>query len=100
MAVFQKNDSGNASTNVKLFDGVVTEECNYGRDPCAGRKGDWNVYLKAHKPVLNAEYRQDGERASKFCAADRRWGIWGVLFSVNLDGAKTYQPCWNAQNQL
>ncbi len=100
MAVFQKNDPMNAAVNVRTFDGVITEECNYGRDPCAGRKGDWNVYLAAHKPVLNAEYRQDGEKASKFCRADQRWGIWGVLFSVNLDGASAYKVCWNAKNQL
>jgi hypothetical protein len=100
MAVFQKNDPGNAVVNVRTFDGVITEECNAYHDPCAGPRGDWNAYLAADKPVLNAEYRQDGESATKFCPADQRWGIWGVLLSVNLDGAKTYQPCWNSQNLL
>jgi Glycoside-hydrolase family GH114 len=100
MAVFQKNDPGNAKVNARMFDGVITEECNAYRDPCAGRNGDWNVYLAARKPVLNAEYRQDGERASRFCAADQQWGIWGALFSVNLDGARTYKVCWTSRGQL
>jgi len=99
MAVFQKNDPLDATIDVRYFDGVITEECNAGHDPCAGRNGDWNVYLRAHKPVLNAEYIQDGERRSKFCVADAHWGIWGALFTVNLDGT-FYAPCWNAQNQL
>ncbi len=99
MAVIQKNDPSNASVNARMFDGVITEECNAYHDPCAGRRGDWRAYLAAHKPVLNAEYTQDGERVAKFCSADQRWGIWGALFSVNLDGS-LYRPCWNAQNQL
>lgn len=99
LAVFQKNDPADERADEPLFDGVITEECNYYNDPCAGPGGDWNAYLAAHKPILNAEYREDGETASMFCPADRAWGIWGALFSVNLDGS-VYAPCWNAQNRL
>jgi hypothetical protein len=98
LAVFQKNDPAEASADEPLFDGVITEECNYYKDPCAGSNGDWNVYLKAGKPVLDAEYVEDGEKLAKFCAADHRYGIYGALFSVNLDGSH-YQVCWNASNQ-
>src|SRR5579875_2558 len=41
LAVMQKNDPANAAVDARLFDGVVTEECNYYRDPCAGHGGDW-----------------------------------------------------------
>jgi hypothetical protein len=100
LAVFQKNDPANERTGVSLFDGVITEECNRYVDPCAGTGGDWNSYLTRGKPVLNAEYKQDGETKAKFCPADRRWGIWGALFDVNLNGAATYGVCWNAKSRL
>ncbi len=98
--MFQKNDPADASADEPRFDGVITEECNRYNDPCAGRNGDWDGYLAAHKPVLNAEYAQDGETTARFCPADRRFGIWGALFSVDLDGAATYTVCWNAKEQL
>jgi Glycoside-hydrolase family GH114 len=100
LAVVQKNDPANARSDEPLFDGVITEECNVYHDPCAGAGGDWNRYLAAHKPILNAEYRQDGEKISKFCPADRRWGIWGALFSVDLNGPRTYSVRWDAANHL
>jgi hypothetical protein len=100
LAVLQKNDPANALADEPLFDGVITEECNFYRDPCVGRNGDWNLYLAAGKPVLDAEYRQDRETLARFCTEDRRWGIWGALFSVDLDGPATYEVCWNAANRL
>jgi hypothetical protein len=57
------------------------------------------VYLESGKPVLNAEYRQDGETASKYCSADDIGG-WGARFSVDLNGPKSYGVFWNARNQL
>jgi hypothetical protein len=92
LAIFQKNDSANAAVDEPLFDGVVTEECNYYDDPCSGASGDWTAYLAANKPVLNAEYTSDGETTTKFCQADEAAGIAGALFDLALDG-KTYQPC-------
>ena len=73
---------------------------NFYRDPCAGSGGDWNRYLAAGKPILNAEYSQDGEKVSRFCPSDRRWGIWGALFSADLNGPGAYEVCWNAVNEL
>jgi hypothetical protein len=98
LAVLQKNDPANAKVDEPLFDGVLTEECNYYKDPCVGRRGDWDAYLKAGKPVLDAEYRQDGETTAEFCRADDRWGIRGVLFSADLNGSATYRVCWKSQN--
>lgn len=92
LAVFQKNDTANASVDEPIFDGMIIEECNKYQDPCAGSGGDATAYLAAGKPVLNAEYTQDGETTAKFCSADIAAGITGALFDVNLDGA-TYQPC-------
>ncbi len=92
LAIFQKNDPANAAADEPLFDGMVIEECNHFNDPCAGSGGDATAYLKAGKPVLNAEYTSDGETTSKFCSADVADGITGALFDLNLDG-QTYQPC-------
>jgi hypothetical protein len=92
LAVFQKNDTANAKANEPLYDGVITEECNYYDDPCSGPGGDWDAYLSAGKPVLNAEYTSDGETTAKFCQADDAAGITGALFDVGLDG-QTYEPC-------
>jgi len=92
LAIFQKNDPANASVDEPLFDGMIIEECNFYNDPCAGSGGDATAYLAAGKPVLNAEYTQDGETTAKFCPADTAAGIVGALFDVDLDG-KTYSPC-------
>jgi hypothetical protein len=100
LAVLQKNDPANEKADEPLFDGVLTEECNYYDDPCAGKGGDWDAYLAAGKPVLNAEYKQDGETTSKFCPADDKRGIWGALFSVNLNGPRSYKVCWTSQDLL
>lgn len=100
LAVLQKNDAVHARVDAKLFDGALSEECNYYHDPCAGRGGDWNAYLRRGKPVIDAEYVQDGETTAKFCAADRRWGIWGALFSVNLSSGSPYAVCWNRARRL
>ena len=73
--------------------------------PCRGAKrefggpgGTWTPYLNAHKPVLNAEYIEDGETTSQFCPADHAAGIYGALFTNALDGSY-YQVCWNSQSQ-
>jgi len=92
LAIFQKNDPANAAVDEPLFDGMIIEECNYYDDPCAGPGGDATPYLDAGKPVLNAEYTQDGETTAKFCPSDTAAGITGALFDVNLDG-QTYDPC-------
>jgi len=93
LAVFQKNDGANTSTDEPYFDGMIIEECNHYNDPCTGASGDGaNLYVSAHKPVLNAEYTEDGESTAKFCSADESAGITGALFNVDLDG-KTYQTC-------
>jgi hypothetical protein len=92
LAIFQKNDPANAAANVAGFDGMIIEECNYYRDPCSGPGGDATPYLHAGKPVLNAEYIEDGETPAKFCPADVAAGIRGALFNVDLNG-KTYVPC-------
>jgi len=94
LAAFQKNDPANAAANEPLFDGMIVEECNYYDDPCSGPFGDATPYLDAGKPVLDAEYTQDGETTSKFCPADKTAAIVGALLDVNLDG-RTYKPCEN-----
>ena len=88
LAIFQKNDTNNIGVDEPIFDGAISEECNAYNDPCS----EWDPYLKAGKPVLNAEYTDGGETTAKFCSADEKLGIAGALFNVDLDGT-TYQPC-------
>jgi hypothetical protein len=93
LAIFQKNDPADAKVDAQTFDGMIIEECNRYDDPCAGPGGDGTPYLKQGKPVLNAEYVQDGETTAKFCANDVAAGITGALFSVDLNNATDYAPC-------
>jgi hypothetical protein len=96
LAIFQKNDDADSTIDARTFDGMINEECNHYRDPCAGPGGDGTPYLKRGKPVLNAEYTADGETTATFCPADRRAGIAGALFNVALDG-RLYVPCAQAR---
>ena len=86
LAVFQKNDPEQATQLQPEFDGVLDEQCNEYSE-CSS----FQTYLRAGKPVLNAEYNLP---PSQFCPADNRAGIMGALYDLNLDGA-TYQPCWS-----
>jgi hypothetical protein len=89
MAVFQKNDPEQASTLEPYFDGAIDEQCNEYSE-CSS----FSSYLKADKPVLNAEY----SGGSSFCAADNAAGIMGALYSLNLDGS-AYAPCFVSSPQ-
>ena len=92
LAVLQKNDSEQAAVLEPYFDGALVEQCNQFRE-CAAFK----PYLKAGKPVLNAEYQRS--LYPRFCAADQRLGIMGALYNLALDGA-TYRPCWVSAIEL
>jgi hypothetical protein len=85
MAVLQKNDGEQTDELLPYFDGALTEQCNQYRE-C----GDFEPYLAAGKPVLNAEYHRS---TAKFCAADNAAGIMGARFKLALNG-KRFQPCW------
>jgi hypothetical protein len=85
MAVLQKNDGEQTSQLQPYFDGALTEQCNQYRE-CA----DFEPYLAAGKPVLNAEY---AKKTAKFCAADEAAGVMGVRFAKSLNG-KRFEPCW------
>jgi hypothetical protein len=84
MAVLQKNDGEQAAQLQPYFDGALTEQCNQ-YDECV----DFQPYLAAGKPVLNAEYRL---ARARFCAADQALGIVGVRYALSLNG-KRYEPC-------
>ena len=84
MAVLQKNDGEQASELQPFFDGELTEQCNQYSE-CA----DYTPYLKAGKPVLNAEYKL---KDTKFCSADEALGISGARFNLALNG-KRFEPC-------
>ncbi|HEY2718848.1 MAG TPA: endo alpha-1,4 polygalactosaminidase [Solirubrobacteraceae bacterium] len=84
MAVLQKNDSEQVSQLQTFFDGALNEQCNQFRE-CA----DYEPYLAAGKPVLNAEY---AKKNAKFCPADAAAGIMGARFAKSLNGKK-FLPC-------
>jgi hypothetical protein len=85
MAVLQKNDGEQSIQQQPYFDGALSEQCNELLE-CAS----FQPYLRARKPVLNAEY---GLARSRFCAADNRASIMGARFNLDLNG-NTFKPCW------
>ena len=85
MAVLQKNDGEQTPELLPYFDGALTEQCNQYKE-CA----DFEPYLAAGEPVLNAEYRLP---TSKFCAADEAAGIMGARYNLALNG-KRFEPCF------
>jgi hypothetical protein len=85
LAVLQKNDPEQAAALESHFDGVLDEQCNQYAE-CAA----FAPYLKAGKPVLNAEYK--ASLYPRFCTADRRLGIMGALYNLALNG-QTFRPC-------
>jgi hypothetical protein len=85
MAVFQKNLPERAAQLQPFFDGVLDEQCNQYAE-C----GSFASYLRAGKPVLDAEYQSS--LYPGFCAADRRRGISGALYGLQLDGS-LWKPC-------
>ncbi|MEO7035272.1 MAG: endo alpha-1,4 polygalactosaminidase [Polyangiaceae bacterium] len=89
MAVFQKNDLDQVAALEPFFDGILDEECSK-YDECSSLA----PYTKAKKPAWDAEYQDEGESTSSFCAADVKAGIAGALFELALDG-KLFEPCTN-----
>ena len=67
MAVLQKNDGEQTAQLEPYFDGALDEQCNQYHE-CS----NFQPYLAAGKPVLNAEYSLS---TSSFCAADNAAGI-------------------------
>jgi hypothetical protein len=84
LAVLQKNDGEQTPEQEPYFDGALSEECNQFAE-CA----DFEPYLQAGKPVINAEYKL---KTSRFCAADESLGIVGARFNLALNG-KRFEPC-------
>src|SRR6185437_4572118 len=85
MAVFEKNDPEQAARLQPSFDGALDEQCNQYHE-C----GSFRPYLRAGKPVLNAEYKRS--LYPGFCSADARLGISGALYALELDGTR-FDPC-------
>jgi hypothetical protein len=85
MAVLQKNDGEQTAQLEPYFDGALDEQCNQYHE-CS----NFQAYLAAGKPVLNAEYSLS---TSSFCAADTAAGIMGARYSLELNGS-SFEPCW------
>jgi hypothetical protein len=85
MSVLQKNDGEQTPQLFAYFDGALSEQCNQYSE-CA----DFDPYLAAGEPVLNAEYHVKTDR---FCAADEAAGIMGARYNLALNG-KRFEPCF------
>jgi hypothetical protein len=85
LAVLQKNDPDQAAALEPHFDGLLAEQCNQYHECSAFRP-----YLKAGKPVLDAEYSLPRE---SFCSRDRGLGIMAARYNLALDG-RVFAPCW------
>jgi hypothetical protein len=92
LSAFQKNDPEQARTLQPFFDGELDEQCNQYHECDA-----FKPYLRAGKPVLNAEYQRS--LYPHFCAADARLGIVGALYGLALNGA-TFKPCPSRLSQM
>jgi hypothetical protein len=92
MTVFEKNDPEQAAKLEPSFDGVLDEQCNQYHECAAFRP-----YLRAGKPVLNAEYQRS--LYPGFCANDARQGISGALYAFELNGT-LFEPCSVNQDSL
>jgi len=86
MAVFEKNDPDQAGQLEPYFDGVIDEQCNQ-YSGCSS----YQPYLRADKPVLNAEY--ESSLYPSFCSADEAAGIMGAMYATALNGS-AYTPCF------
>lgn len=85
LAVFQKNDVEQASQLQPYFDGTVNEECaTY--DEC----GALDAYLRAGKPVLQAEY---GSVRQSWVNSANAAGRMLAFYNLDLDGRR-YIPAW------
>ncbi|WP_432843143.1 endo alpha-1,4 polygalactosaminidase [Dactylosporangium sp. CA-092794] len=79
-----KNDSDQIAQLLPYYDMALNEECNTERAGC----GAYQAFIRAGKPVFNAEYGS----STAFCSADIAAGINGVRFSLKLNGS-VFDPC-------
>jgi hypothetical protein len=83
MSAVLKNDIDQLTLLEPYYDMALNEECN-AWDECDG----YSVFIRAGKPVFNAEYGQ----STGFCAADNAANINGVRLALDLDDS-IFQPC-------
>lgn len=84
LAVALKNDVDQLDDLAGNFDMAVNEEC-HAYDECSG----YAVFVKAGKPVFNAEYasiyKTAGSDRDALCAASKKLGLHTLVLSVDLD---------------
>lgn len=85
LAVLQKNDPDQSATLERYFDGALAEQCNQYSE-CSS----FRPYLRAGKPVLDAEYNLP---TRSFCRRDAALGIMAARYNLALDG-RVFRPCW------
>lgn len=83
LSAVMKNDIDQIDELLPYFDMALNEECN-AYDEC----GPYQAFVRAGKPVFNAEY----ESSTGFCASDNAANINGVRFAIDLDDS-IFEPC-------
>ncbi|MBD8678699.1 endo alpha-1,4 polygalactosaminidase [Sphingomonas sp. CFBP 13720] len=87
LAVALKNDVDQVVALQPAFDFAINEQC-HEYDECV----DYAAFLRAGKPVLNAEYRNDyrtnsGGARDRLCAAATAQGLRTLVLPLELDGS-------------
>lgn len=84
LAVGLKNDVDQLSDLAASFDFAVNEQCNEYSE-CSG----YSVFIKAGKPVFNAEYasayKKAGTKQTALCTASKKLGMHTLVLSEDLD---------------
>ena len=86
MAVLQKNDGEQTPTLRSPTSTARSPSSATSTHECA----DFEPYLEAGKPVINAEYKLKNDPLLR---SRRSAGIVGARFNLALNG-KRFEPCW------
>ncbi len=90
LSVALKNDGGQIPKLLPYFDYAINEQC-FQYDECAYPKPGYRAFVKAGKPVFEAEYRLD---PSTFCPKANRWNFNSILKARNFSlYGRPWTPC-------
>jgi hypothetical protein len=90
LSVALKNDAAQIPDLLPYFDYAINEQC-FQYDECAYPKPGYRAFVKAGKPVFEAEYRID---PSQFCPQANRWDFNSIQKAKNYTlYGRPWTPC-------
>ena len=90
LSVALKNDGGQIPDLLPYFDYAINEQC-FQYDECDYPEPGLRAFVKAGKPVFQAEYRLD---PSAFCPTANRWDFNSILKAKNYSlYGRPWTPC-------